>query len=314
MDVAQLAVLRELAERGSVTAVAEATGRTPSAVSQQLKALQRDLGVVLVERAGRGVVLTDAGRALAAGAVDVATAIARAEAAWDAYRGAPTGRVRVATFFSAGELLLPGLLRRLAAYPELGVEICDADVAQDEFEALTADHDIVIAHRSDDIIAPERRGLQVVELLREPLDVALPPEHPLAGRSSLSPVDVIGEDWIVPPTGFPIDRVLTAIAAQAGAPPRIIQRTTHLPLAERLVEAGLGVALLPRHTTRDRGSGRFALIPLTAIRAGRYIEVLMRPDRAARQAVQVVLEALIGEAAEVVGPTQSPGLPSSTRP
>ncbi len=295
MDVSQLAVLRELADRGSVTAVAEATGRTPSAVSQQLKALQRDVGVPLVERAGRGVRLTDAGRALAAGAVDVATAIARAEAAWDSYRGTPTGRVRVATFFSAGELLLPGLLRRLQRHPGLSVEISDADVAQGEFEALTADHDIVIAHRSDDLTAPDRPGLEVVELIREPLDVALPLDHPLAGRASLTPADVIDEQWIAPPAQFPIDRVLTAIAAQAGAPVKILQRTTHLPLAERLVTAGFGVALLPRHTTLDRCAGRFALVPLTAIRAGRYVEALLRPDRAARQAVRVVLEALVEE-------------------
>jgi DNA-binding transcriptional LysR family regulator len=299
MDVTHLAVLRELAERGSVTAVAEATGRTPSAVSQQLKLLQRDVGVPLVERVGRGVRLTDAGRALAASAVEVATAIARAEAAWDAYRGAPTGPVRVATFFSAGELLVPGLLHRMAGYPELRVEIVDADVAQDEFAALTADHDVVIAHRSDDVSPPER-DVEVVRLFREPLDVALPPDHPLAGRSSVTPADVIGEDWIAPPADFPIDRVLTVLAAQAGAPARVVQRTTHLPLTERLVAAGHGVALLPRHTTLDREAGRFALVPISAIRAGRYVEALLRPDRAARQAVRVVVAALVAEAAERV--------------
>ncbi|MEO5832992.1 MAG: LysR family transcriptional regulator, partial [Nakamurella sp.] len=85
-DLDQLATLRELADRGSVTAVADAVGRTPSAVSQQLKALQRQVGVPLVERVGRGVQLTAAGRALAAGAVTVATALAEAQAAWQAYR------------------------------------------------------------------------------------------------------------------------------------------------------------------------------------------------------------------------------------
>ncbi len=304
MDVTRLAVLRELAERGSVTAVAEATGRTPSAVSQQLKALQRDAGVVLVERVGRGVALTDAGRALAASAVEVATALARAEAAWAAYRGDPVGTVRIATFFSAGELLLPGLLLRLRDRPAVQVQIVDADVAQDEFATLTADHDIVLAHRSDDVVPPVRPGLDVVDLLREPLDVALPLNHRLAGRAGLTPAEVIGEDWIAPPADFPIDRVLTAIAAQAGAPLRIVQRTTHLPLAERLVEAGLGAALLPRHTTRP--AGRFALVPLTTIRAGRHIEALLRPDRAARQAVRVVLAELVAEAAEAAAPDRVP--------
>src|ERR671921_1193828 len=88
VEVAHLAVLRELAERGSVTAVARAMRLSPSAVSQQLKVLQRRLGVVLVERVGRGVRLTDAGRALSGIAATVATALAAAEADWQSYRGA----------------------------------------------------------------------------------------------------------------------------------------------------------------------------------------------------------------------------------
>src|SRR5512133_703108 len=109
LDVGQLEVLRELADRGAVTAVAEATHRTPSAVSQQLKVLQRRLGVVLVERVGRGVRLTDAGRTLAGIAVSVSTALAAAETEWQSYRGDVGGTVRLALFPSAGELLVPGL-------------------------------------------------------------------------------------------------------------------------------------------------------------------------------------------------------------
>src|SRR4051812_35950292 len=113
VDVAHLEVLRELSERGSVTAVARALDLSPSAVSQQLKQLQRRLDVVLLERAGRGVRLTDAGRALAGIAATVSTALAGAEADWERYRGGVAGTVRLATFHSAGELLVPGLLDRL---------------------------------------------------------------------------------------------------------------------------------------------------------------------------------------------------------
>ncbi len=91
MDVHRLELLRELAERGSVTAVATATHRTPSAVSQQLKQLEREAGLPLTERRGRGIALTAAGHALARTAADVSTAIERAEALWDDYRGAPRG-------------------------------------------------------------------------------------------------------------------------------------------------------------------------------------------------------------------------------
>lgn len=298
MDVTHLALLRELAERGSVTEVAHATGRTPSAVSQQLKALQREAGVVLVERVGRGVRLTDAGHALVRGSIGIATALAEAEAAWQTYLGEIGGNVTVSFFHSAAELLLPGVLDRLAEHPAVTLENVDADVSQDDFARLTVDHDIVVAHRSDDRQLPDREGLRVVTLMREPLDVALPLDHPLAGRASLAPADLRGEDWIAPPEDFPIDRALVAVAAQAGSPVRVLRRTTHLPLIEKLVARGHGIALLPRHTTIEHAAGQFALVPLTDLRAGRQVEALMRPDRAVRRAVSVVLDALVAEAAD----------------
>lgn len=295
MDLAQLSLLRELADRGSVTAVAEATGRTPSAVSQQLKTLQRQAGVTLVERVGRGVRLTDAGIALARAAVGIATAVTLAEETWEAYRSHPQGTVRLSSFYSAAELLLPGLLTRLTDHPGITVELTDQDVSQDDFSALTSDFDLVIAHRSDDVLLPDRTGLTVVSLMREPLDVGLPLGHRLAHRKSVSPADLADESWISVPRGYPLERVLLTLAAHADRPPRIVQRTTHLPLAERLVAAGHGIALLPRHTSAARAAGRLALVPLTEMRAGRQLEILMRPDRAARRVVQLVVEALVAE-------------------
>lgn len=295
MDVSQLALLRELADRGSVTEVAAALGKSPSAVSQQLKTLQRQVGVVLVERVGRGVRLTDAGHALAASSVRISTAMAEAEAVWNAYRGEATGTVRVAAFFSASELFVPGLLSRLRENPGIGLHVDDRDLSQDDFAALAADYDIVLAHRSDDVLPPERSALTVVPLVREPLDVAVPLGHPLAERASVTVADVIGEGWITVPVDFPLDRVLTAMAVRAGEPPRIVHRTTHLPLIENLVATGHGVALLPRYASRERAAGRYRLLPLVDFRAGRHIEALMRPDRAARLAVRVVVDALLVE-------------------
>lgn len=297
MDLNQLALLRELAERGSVTEVAYALGKTPSAVSQQLRTLQRQMGTVLVERVGRGVRLTDAGHALAESSVRVATAMTEAEAIWDAFQGGASGTVRMAIFYSAAELLVPGLLTRMRAHPGISLEISDRDVSQNDFAALTSDFDVVVAHRSDDVLPPDRARLTVIPLLREPLDVALPVDHPLAGLEKVSPHDVIDEDWIGVPIDYPLDRVLQAMSAQVGVPATVVYRTTHLPLTEKLVAAGHGVALLPRNTSLERSPGRYVLVPLADVRAGRRIEVLMRPDRAARRAVGIVLDELRAQAA-----------------
>lgn len=297
MDVAQLAVLRELAERGSITAVAMALHRSPSAVSQQLKTLQRQAGVVLVERVGRGVRLTDAGRALAASSVRIATAMAEAETTWAAYRGGSGGVVRVAVFPSAAELLVPGLLRRMAEHPQIDLVVEEHDLAEREFAPLVADVDIVVAHRSDDVLPVDRDDVTSVLLFREPLDLAVAIEHPHSGGGRISLADLTGERWISVPEDYPIDRVLQQLAVRTGTRPEIVYRTIHLPLVENLVAAGHGVALVPRYTSGARSAGRFRLCELADVRAGRYVEALLRPDRAARGAVAVVLECLSAEAA-----------------
>jgi len=300
MEIAHLELLRELADRGSVTEVAAATGKTTSAVSQQLRLLQRRVGVQLLERSGRGVRLTDAGLALARTAIKVSTAIAEAEADWDRYRRTATGTVRLAFFFSAGEILIPGLLERMDAYPGIELITDDRDVGEGDFDALVADFDIVIAHRSDGGVVADRSRLQVTHLLREPVDVGVPLDHRLARRERVTTADVIDEPWIGVPKDFPLDRVLSAVSVQAGRDAKIIFRTTHLPLAEKLVEAGRGLALLPRHSSQPRAAaGAFALLPLVGIRAGRHLEALSRPDRAARRAVRLVLDALAAEAASL---------------
>src|SRR2546422_987636 len=86
------------------------------------------------------------------------------------------------TAVAAAELLVPGLLDGLVAVPGIVLETFDEDVSQDDFAALTDDYDIVVAHRSDDVVAPARPRFVVRPLMREPLDVALPLDHPLAGR------------------------------------------------------------------------------------------------------------------------------------
>lgn len=173
MDLGRLRTLREFADRGSVTAAARALHCTPSAVSQQLRALQSEVGLPLTEPAGRGLRLTDAGRALVARADEVLAALERAESELDTYRSAPRGRVRVAIFQSAGLMLLPGLLTRVAGYDGLEVDVRDVDMTPPEVPGLVADYDVVVAHRDEHAPEFDQDRLDVVPLLREPLDVAL---------------------------------------------------------------------------------------------------------------------------------------------
>jgi len=299
MDVQRLELLRELAERRTVTAVARATHRTPSAVSQQLKVLEREAGLPLTERRGRGLVLTAAGRALARSASDVAVALERANATWDEFRNLATGEVSVVTFPTAGQMLLPGALADLSATPGLVVTCTDRDPERSDFPALTAEFDIVLAHTMRGQPSWGGRGLSVVPLMTEPLDVGLPADHRLAGRASVSSADVAGEPWIGVPDGYPFERILHEIEQQSGERLTVTQRFADLRLIESFITAGHGIALLPRYTSAGDQPGRLVLKPLRGVDAERQIVALMRPDRAERLAVRTVVDALRDQAAAV---------------
>lgn len=293
VDVARLRTLREFADRGSVTAAARALHCTPSAVSQQLRALQAQVGLQLVEPAGRGLRLTDAGRTLVARADDVLAALERAEAELEAYRSAPRGRVRLALFPSAALLLLPGLLSRLTAHEGLDVEVRDVDMTPAEVPALVADFDVVVTHRDEHAVPFSSDRLEVVTLLREPLDVALPPGHPLGARDRVELAELAGERWISVDVGFPVDDVLRSLAVRTGVRPHVVHRINDFRIIEALVASGHGIALLPRYTLDSR---RVLRRPLAGIRAARHVEAVLRTGASRRPAVAAVLRALRAEA------------------
>ncbi|QUG99628.1 LysR family transcriptional regulator [Saccharopolyspora erythraea] len=298
MDVRRLRLLRELADRGTVTAVAKALAYTPSAVSQQLRALQAEVGVTLTEPAGRGLRLTDAGRALAVRADEVLAVLDRAEAELNTYRSTPRGTVRVALFPSGALLLLPGLLRRMSAIREVSLECRDVDMTPPEVQALVADFDIVVAHRDDQAPPFDSERMEITPLLREPLDVALPRGHPLANRERVELTELAGEPWVSVDIGFPVDDVLRSLAVRTGTRPEVVQRINDFRVIEALVADGFGVALLPRYTVDDP---RLVLRPLAGVRAGRNVEAVSRRGASERPAVRAVFDALLAEAASVTG-------------
>lgn len=303
MDIVRLRTLRALADRGTIIATAAALHRTPSAVSQQIKSLSAELGVALTEPAGRGIRLTDAGKALVRHADVVIAAAEQAEAELDIYRRNPRGRVRVALFPSGALLLLAGLLRRMAAISGPVVECRDMDMGYHEVPDLVADYDLVVAHRDEHAAPLDDERLEIVHLLREPLDVALPPGHHLANHRQVELAQLVGERWIGVNVGMPVDDVLRSLVTRTGVPPQIVQRINDFKIIEELVADGFGVALLPRYTTDDRDGQRLLRRPLVGIRAARHVEVVLRRGSAERPDIATVLEALRAETAAVTAKT-----------
>lgn len=289
MEVRHLELLRELSVRGSLSAVAAATHRTASALSQQLRTAERELKVALVEPHARGIRLTPQGQLLADGADDALAGLAALQARLDASTGHPTGLVTIGTLPSAGEAILPELVVRLRD-SRIELDIDDYDLAEADYAARTLDADIVIAHSvTGDVPAGAGRLTRRV-LAREPIDVAVPREHPLAARDVLTPHDLVDTVWVGVPVGYPFDTVLLAVESVTGAPLRRSVRLRDNRLVESLVAAQEGLGLLPRFTTRPNPA--VALIPLTGVPALRAIVALARPDRYARLAVRTVVDEL----------------------
>ena len=193
LDVRRLRLLRELAARRTVTAVAEALSYTPSAVSQQLAALERDAGVPLIERVGRGVQLTEAGRRLVAHADAVIARLEAAEADLARAAGEVSGRVRVASFQTAAHaLVMPALGPLEERHPELHCELVQAE-AESALPALRlGDVDMVLAEEYDHAPRPRDPALEHRELCRDALVFAVPAGHPAAAQETIAFADLRG--------------------------------------------------------------------------------------------------------------------------
>lgn len=162
----------------------------------------------------------------------------------DAFRGQPSGTVSVAGLPSAATYLLP---KALGALDETGIDLVftDVDVAERAFADLVTEHDIVIAHSLTSHAPAGTEGLVTVELVREPLDVAMAANHALAARDDVRPEDLVDQEWIGVPIGFPFDVVRLAVEEATGQQVRVVQRMRDNRLIEALVVASDKVAILP---------------------------------------------------------------------
>lgn len=293
MDVTQLRTLRLLDDLGSLRAVAAALFVSPSAVSQQLALLQREAGVPLTRREGRGLVLTEAGRALSAAAGDVLVAMARAESAIASLDAALDAPVSVALFHSVGPIFAGRLVAALDRTGGPAVTIADEDVPEGDFPALTSRYDLVVAHRVD-YAPPWSGGVRAIELLREPFDIALPAAHPLAARASLAPEDLAEESWVSSREGYSPADVVAQVGATAHRRVRVAHRVNDYATVASLVASAGAVAALPRLTAGSRLPDGVVLRPLRGAPHVRLIEVLARPETLERPAVERVLDALRG--------------------
>ena len=296
MEIRHLRTLRELRDRGSVTAVAAALHLSASAVSQQLAALQRGFEAPLTEPRGRMLGLTPAGERLAAASDDVIEAMSRAEQAVTGFRAAPGERVSVTAFHSAALAWFPELIATSIADPDgPSVRCRDEDVSISEFVGLAADHDIVIAHRPPASEPWPANRVVSIPVLKEPIAIALRRDHPLAERDTVGLAELTGETWVAAHEGFALEPLIVqALAASEGRRIEITHRVNEFNVVAAVIARTGAVGLLPMHTGLARAfRDEVVLRPIRDVTVMRHIDVLARPEAMTREAVRTVVTRII---------------------
>jgi DNA-binding transcriptional LysR family regulator len=292
VDWRKLKLLYELDRRGTIAATAEAMYLTPSAVSQQLAGLARDVGVPLLERRGRTVVLTGQARLLLAHAEGMRELAERTRAALDAWADGTVGYVRVGALATAiAALVGPAIVRLRQERPGLVIRVSEQE--PDEALALLDAGELDIAVTVDYPGAPSRDDARYrrVDLIADVMDAVVPADHPLAVRSSVTLADLASDVWVGAAASDACGHIVTGICAAAGFSPDVQHYCREWDAVAALVAAGVGVALIPRSAQPLRPSG-LAVLPVAGAPASRLLFALVRAGTEADPATHAALEAL----------------------
>jgi DNA-binding transcriptional LysR family regulator len=244
LNVARLKILDEVAHRGSFSAAANALDYTQSAISQQIAALEAEAGMTLLQRHPRGVSLTAAGQTLVGHAEGILARLESAEAALGAIAGLRGGRLRMASFPTAGATLMPLAIAAFRArYPEVELTLTEGEPEQIAPRLRAGELDLALLFEFGESAGAEE--LTRVELLEDPLFLALPREHRLAKKRKLRLEDLHEEAWVQTSSSSPCARHVVRSCHAAGFEPNVAFESDDYQTVQGLVAAGVGVALIP---------------------------------------------------------------------
>jgi DNA-binding transcriptional LysR family regulator len=291
LDTHRLRLLREFSERGTIAATATALGYTPSAVSQQLAALEREAGAVLLDRTARAAELTDAGRRLAEHAERILAMIEAAEA--DLSAAGPSGRVTVTAFPTAAVAFGPALVRRVRAHPGLTLLLRETHREEDLRLVRTGEVDVaLVADWSGRLTSTDPGVLRFYRLIRDPMVLVLPRGHPAADPARPVDLDRLrDEPWLATPADEPSRQAVDKLLAGTGGMPPAPWEFEGLSTILSLVARGIGIAALPR-LTLAAGDRRVAVRELPGAPPARELYAVARASSVRRPSVAVMLAAL----------------------
>jgi len=316
LDVRRLRVLHAVSAYGSVTAAAAALGYSAPAVSQQLAALEREVGMRLTERVGRGLELTPAAMILVGHTDALLARLDAAESDLAALRDQVAGRVALAAFPSAAASFVSAAWAALAgSAPQVRLDLTEMEPEESLPAVLRGQTDVAVAHEYDLLPRPLDPLFERRELLSDPVLLAVPADHPLAAAhpsaahpsaahpsaahpSAAMPVplaSLAGLPFLAPRDTTSCAEMIQRACARAGFVPRVVARATDFGVLLSLVAAGAGVTLVPALAARRPPPQVRLLHPAEPVT--RQIFTVSRCGGDRKPAVRVVLDALTAAAA-----------------
>jgi DNA-binding transcriptional LysR family regulator len=297
LDLHRLRLLREFEERGTLAAVAAALGYSPSAVSQQLALLEKEVDARLFAKAGRGLRLTDAGRLLARHARVLLSAAEAAEADLAALSGEVRGTVRAGGLQSAARrLLVPAVARLRVDHPRVRLEVAELELEQALPGLRLGAVDLVIGDEYDGHPRPRPAGLRFAVLHTEALKVVLPATHPLARPAGPVAVGALRQEiWTASAEGTGHHAMVVGTCRSLGGyEPDLRHRSNDADVQLELVRVGAAVALLPT-LTLPPDDPKLAVRDVAEATLGRRLVVVTRDSRPA-PALTALLAAVTDQA------------------
>jgi DNA-binding transcriptional LysR family regulator len=305
VEVRHLMALEAVAQTGSFSQAATRLGYAQSAISQQISTLEKAVGHRLVDRPGgpRSVSLTEAGKVLLDHAGHIVARLAAAKADLDAMAAGDAGVLRVGTFQSASNRLLPPTLALFrTAWPDINIELRNEPVISNvEGLIRSGQADLAFADMST---LDESHAM--VELIRDPEVLITAPDHPLAQSDTVDLAELAGERMISMPANDPCATRIARALERVGAEPHIVFRSDDNLTTQRLVAIGLGVAIVPLLTVeRSIPDARVAIRGLNA-KLDRQIGIIWHRDRLQSRAAEAFIETAMLVSSEV----DMPAVPS----
>lgn len=296
LNITRLQILRELANRKTLSAVAEAFFMSPSAVSQQLSTLEREVGIPLIERQGRGVRLTTAGHELVTHSEAVFEALEHAEASLVRAREGLVGTVRISAFpTGARTLVIPTALKLEESQPNLTLLVTDLEPEEALPMLGSGELDFVVYYEWSLLPAISSAGVKVFPLASEPLYLALPAGHPLATeRRPVALAELADERWLAGRAATSMHEILAVATSHAGYEPRTTFRSMDYGVILAGVAAGLGISVVPALALTGDLHG-IQLRPLSDFALTRTIKAAVRTGAEYSPLIAAVLESLTDE-------------------